>query len=114
MAVLYKQLGAAAGSGTIATAEQIYAASGTASTSTIISSIVIANAGTSSRTFSIGVNTATATFADGKYVVYQAVIAANDTIALTLGVVLDPTARYLNASSSSADVNISAYGAENT
>jgi hypothetical protein len=47
-------------------------------------------------------------------VVYQSTIAANDTVALTLGVVLDPTARYLNASSSSADVNFSAYGAENT
>ena len=114
MAVLYKQLGAAAGSGTIATAQQIYAASGTASTSTIISSIVICNAGSSSRTYSIAVNTATATFAAGRYVVYQSTIAANDTVALTLGVVLDPTNRYLNASSSSADVNFSAYGAENT
>lgn len=114
MAILYKQLGAAAGSGTIGTAAQLYAASGVASTSTVLSSIVICNAGSSSRTFSIGVNTATATFAAGKYVVYQAVITANDTISLTLGVVLDPTARYLNVSSSSADVNFSAYGVENT
>ena len=114
MAVLYKQLGAAAGSGTIGTAAQLYAASNSASTSTIISSIVVCNAGSSSQTFSIGVNTATATFAAGKYVVFQAVITANDTIALTLGVVLDPTARFLNVSSSSADVNFSAYGAENT
>lgn len=114
MATLYKQLGRAAGSGTIGTAAQLYAASGTASTSTVISSIVVCNAGSVSRTFSIGVNAASATFASGEYVVYQSVITANDTIALTLGVVLDPTARYLNVSSSSADVNFSAYGAENT
>ena len=65
MATLYKQLGAAAGSGTIGTAAQIYAASGTASTSTIISSIVICNAGYSSRTYSIAINTETATFDGG-------------------------------------------------
>lgn len=114
MATLYKQLGAAAGSGTIGTAANLYAASGTAGTSTIISSIVICNAGSTSATYTIAINTASATFAAGKYVVYQALIAANDSIALTLGLVLDPTARYLNISSSSANINISAYGVENS
>lgn len=114
MATTYKQLGAAAGSGTIGTAANIYAASGTASTSTIISSIVICNAGSTSRTYTIAVNTASATYAAGRYVVYQATIAANDTVALTLGLVLDPTNRYLNASSDSADVNFSVYGVENS
>lgn len=114
MATIYKQLGAAAGSGTIGTAANLYAASGTAGTSTVISSIVICNTNVNSQTYTIAVNTASATYAAGKYVVYQAVIAGNDTVALTLGLVLDPTARYLNVSSSSADVNFSAYGAENS
>ena len=114
MAVTYKQLGAAAGSGTITTAANLYAASGTAGTSTVISSIVICNAGTTARTYSIAINTASATYAAGRYVVFQATVAANDTVSLTLGLVLDPTNRYLNVSSSHADVNFSVYGAENS
>jgi hypothetical protein len=114
MPTVYKQLGAAAGSGTITTAAQLYAASATASTSTIISSIVICNTSSSAATYSIGVNTATATFAAGRYVVFQATIAGNDTVALTLGLVLDPTNRFLNVSSSTASVNFSAYGVENS
>lgn len=114
MAVVYKQLGAAAGSGTIGTAAQLYAASGTAGTSTVISSIVICNTSSSAATYTIAINTATATYAAGRYVVYQATIAGNDTVALTLGLVLDPTNRYLNASSSTASINFSVYGAENS
>ena len=114
MAATYKQLGAAAGSGAIGTAAQIYAASATASTSTIVSSIVICNTSSSSATYTIAINTASATYAAGRYVVYQATIAGNDTVALTLGLVLDPTNRYLNVSSSANTVNFSAYGAENS
>lgn len=114
MATSYKQLGAAAGNGVIATGSQLYAASGTASTSTVISSIVICNTSSSSATYSIAINTASATYAAGRYVVYQATIAGNDTVALTLGLVLDPTNRYLNVSSSANTVNFSAYGAENS
>ena len=114
MAATYKQLGAAAGNGTIGTAAQLYAASATASTSTIISSIVICNTSSSSATYTIAVNTATATYAAGRYVVFQATIAGNDTVALTLGLVLDPTNRFLNVSSSTASVNFSAYGVENS
>lgn len=114
MATVYKQLGAAAGSGTITTAANLYAASGTASTSTVISSIVVCNTSSSSAVYTIAVNTASATYAAGKYVVYQATIAGNDTVALTLGIVMDPTARYLNVSSSDTGVNFSAYGVENS
>lgn len=114
MPQVYKQLGAAAGSGTIGTAAQLYAASGTASTSTVVSSIVICNTSSSSATYRLAINTASATFAAGRYIVYEATIAGNDTVALTLGLVLDPTNRYLNASSSTASVNFSVYGVENS
>lgn len=110
----YKQLAAAAGNGTIGTAANLYAASGTASTSTIISSIVICNTSSSAATYRIAINTASATYAAGKYVVYEASIAGNDTVALTLGLVMDPTARYLNVSSSATAVEFSAYGVENS
>lgn len=114
MAQTYKQLAAAAGNGTIATAANLYAASGTAGTSTIISSIVICNTSSSAATYTIAINTASATYAAGKYVVYQATIAGNDTVALTLGLTMDPTARYMNVSTSTSAVNISAYGVENS
>lgn len=114
MAQLLKQLGAAAGSGTITTAAQLYAASATAGTSTAISSIVICNTSSSAATYTVAINTSTATYASGRYVVYQATIAGNDTVALTLGLVLDPTNRFLNVSSSASTVNFSAYGAENS
>lgn len=115
MPTTYKQLNAVAGNGTIATAANLVTHfSATASTSTIISSIVICNASSSAATYTIAINTASATYAAGRYVVYQATIAANDTVALTLGLVLDPTNRYLNVSSSSTSVNFSAYGAENS
>lgn len=114
MAQTYKQLGAAAGSGTIGTAAQLYAASGTAGTSTIVSSVVICNTSASSGTYTIAINTASATYASGRYIVYQATIAGNDTVALTLGLVLDPTNRYLNVSSSDTAINLSAYGVENS
>ena len=110
----YKQLGAAAGNGTIGTGANLYAASGTAGTSTIISSVVICNTNVNAQTFTVAVNTASGTYANGRYVVYQNTIGGNDTVALTLGLVLDPTNRYLNVSTSSADVNISAYGVENS
>lgn len=114
MPATYKQLGAAAGNGTIGTAANLYAASATANTSTIISSIVICNTSSNSATYSIAVNTASATYASGRYVVFQATIAGNDTVALTLGLVLDPTNRFLNVSSSANTVNFSAYGVENS
>jgi len=114
MAATYKQLGAAAGSGTIGTAANLYSASGTAGTSTIISSIVICNASSSSATYTVAINTASATYAAGRYIAFQATVAANDTVVLTAGIVLDPTNRYLNVSSSSTSVNFSAYGVENS
>jgi hypothetical protein len=47
-------------------------------------------------------------------VVYQATIAGNDTVALTLGLTMDPTNRYMNVSSSANTVNFSVYGVENS
>jgi len=47
-------------------------------------------------------------------VVFQATIAGNDTVALTLGLTMDPTNRYMNVSSSANTVNFSIYGVENS
>lgn len=114
MPTIYRQLGAAAGNGVIGTAANLYSASATAGTSTVISSIVICNTASTAATYTIAVNTVSATYATGRFVVFQATIAGNDTVALTLGLVMDPTNRYLNVSSSANTVNFSAYGAENS
>lgn len=114
MPTTYKQLGAAAGNGVIGTAANLYAANPTGGTSTVVSSIVICNTASTSATYTIAINTASATYAAGRYLVFQATIAGNDTVALTLGAVLDPTNRFLNVSSSANTVNFSVYGAENS
>ena len=114
MAQTYKQLAAAAGNGTIGTAAELYAASGTAATSTIISSIVICNTSSSAVTMRLAINPASATYAAGEYIIYDAAIAGNDTLSLTLGLTMDPTARYMNLSSSSTALNVSIYGVENS
>jgi len=105
----YKRLAAAAGNGTIATASTLYTCP--AATAAVVSSVVICNASSTAYTYTLAVHTGTA-FAAGSYVVYQATIAANDTVSLTLGVTLDATNKYLLASSSNAAVNFSVFGAE--
>jgi len=113
MAATRKRLAAAAGNGVIGTAANLYTASGTANTDTVVSSMVICNTASAAATYTIAINTASATYAAGQYLVYQASIAANDTVVLTIGMVLDPTNRYLNVSSSANTVNFSVFGVEN-
>lgn len=105
----YKRLGAAAGGGTIGTASTLYTCP--TATSAVISSITVCNASSTAYTYSIAIHTATS-FAAGSYIVYQATIAANDTVTLTLGLTLDATNKYLLVSSSNAAVNFSAFGVE--
>ena len=45
-------------------------------------------------------------------VVYQAAIAGNDTIALTFGMTLDATNKYVLASTSASTVNVQVFGSE--
>ena len=104
MPTTYKQLGAAAGNGTIGTAAQLYAASATAGTATIISSIVICNTSSSSATYTIAINTASATYATGRYVVFQATIAGNDTVGLTFGATLANDCRSISERRESSSV----------
>ena len=116
MAETYKRLAGKIGNGTIATASTLYTAAGTA---TVISSIVICNTGTSSGTYSLAISQTTAfgTSGDGGagiggYIVYQAPIAANDTIILSLGITLDATNKYLLYSSSAATITFNVFGVE--
>lgn len=116
MAETYKRLSGKVGNGTIATASTLYTVP---SISTVISSVVICNTGTSSGTYSLAISQTTAfgTSGDGGagiggYIVYQAPIAANDTIILSLGITLDATNKYLLYSSSAATITFNVFGVE--
>ena len=82
-----------------------------AATEAVISSIVIANRASSDVTVRVGTDTTACTPANEEFIVYDAVVACNDTIALTLGVCLDPE-KYLRVSSSASTVGFSAFLSE--
>lgn len=105
----YKRLGAVASSGTIGTADVLYACP--ASTGALTSTIAVCNTSASDATFRIGVSTTTSFQAAG-YLVYGATVPANDSVFLTLAATLDPTAAYLLCSASSSAVSFSAFGME--
>ena len=104
MAELPKRLGT-----TVATtATNVFDNGATASTYTVVSSIVIAN--TSATAYTYNVSTSATTGTHGAYVASGATIAGNDSVILVAGVCLDPTNRFLVAHASNAAVHITAYG----
>ena len=104
MAELPKRLGT-----TVATSATDVCDNGaTASTYTVVSSIVIAN--TSATAYTYNVSTSATTGTHGAYVASGATVAGNDSVILVAGVCLDPTNRFLVAHASNAAVHITAYG----
>jgi len=108
MATAYKyaQVQGTASTGTYAT---LYTTP--ASTEAVISSLVITNQASSDVTVRIGLDTTAGTPGSDEWLVYDAVIAGNDTIALTLGVTLDAE-KYIRVSSSANTCNFSAFLSE--
>ena len=107
MATAYKVLGQVAPLATTATA--IYTVP--SATQAVVSSVTVCNRAASSGTFRLAVRPDGATLANEHYVVYDAAIAANDTVVLTIGFTLD-AADVLEAYASSADMAFNAYGSE--
>ena len=81
--------------------------------SAIVSSVVVNEHGGGSSTYRIAVRGAGAGIADKHYLVYDATIAANDTVTLTLGITLGAT-DVLSVYASDADVSFNAFGVEIT
>lgn len=106
MATTYKVLGQSNPSATTATT--LYTCP--ASTQTVISSITICNQSTSS-TYRIAVRPNGATLALEHYVVYDATIAANSTVAYTLGITIDAS-DVVTVYASSASMSFNAFGSE--
>jgi len=108
MATAYKyaQVQGTASTGTYAT---LYTTP--ASTEAVISSVVITNQSSSAVTIRIGLDATAGTPGDSEWLVYDAAVAGNDTVALTLGITMDAE-KYLRVSSSADTCNFSAFLSE--
>ena len=102
----YSQVQGTASTGTYATLYNTPSA-----TEAVISSLVICNQASSDVTVRVGLDTAAGTPGASEFLVYDAVIAGNDTIALTLGITLDAS-KYVRISSSANTCNFSAFLSE--
>ena len=83
------------------------------STSTIVSSLTIANLTNTSTTYRIAIRPAGATLANSHWVAYDASLPANDTTILTFGATLGQT-DVVTVYAGSANVTFSAFGVEIT
>jgi len=83
------------------------------STETIISTITVCNRSTSGKTYRIMVRPDNESLATKHYLAYDVVIAANDTVALTLGITLN-AADKLDIYSSDTTLSFTAFGSEIT
>lgn len=109
MAESYKILGQSAPSATTET--NIYTVP--SSTQVVVSSIVIANRGGSSTTFRIGIRPNGVALANSHYVAYDTFIAANDILALSLGITID-SADIVTVYAGNANLTFSLFGSEIT
>lgn len=107
MPTVYKTLGQSAPSATTATT--LYTVP--AATSTVVSTITVANRDSTSATFRIAVRPAGATLANQHYIAYDCSVGANDTTALTLGLTL-ATTDVVTVYASTANLSFNAYGSE--
>src|SRR6056300_988008 len=108
MATAYKyaQVQGTASTGTYATLYTTPSA-----TEAVISSVVITNQSSSAVTVRIGLDTTAGTPGSDEWLVYDASVAGNDTVALTLGITMDAS-KYLRISSSANTCNFSAFLSE--
>lgn len=107
MANVYKVLGQVAD----ASANDVSLYAVPSSTEAVVSTIVICNREAAANTFRIAVKPDNATLANEHYLAYDSSIAANDTIALTLGITLGDT-DVISCGASDANVSFSVFGSE--
>jgi len=105
----YKVLGRKAAAAT--TEEELYTVP--SSSASVVSSIVIANRSASARTYRLAVKpTSGTTLADEHYIAYDVPIAANDSVALTLGVTLAASNSIRVYASAASSLTFTAFGSE--
>lgn len=113
MAEAYKRLGSVTCNGTIGPAAQVLYGPVPASTSAVVSTIVICNQAAASATYRLAYSAGTTYASTNDYIVFGATIGANDSVMLTLGITL-ATTTYLLVSASAATVSAIAFGTEIT
>jgi hypothetical protein len=79
--------------------------------SAVVSTITVCNRAASAATYRIAIRVAGATLANEDYIAYDATVAANDTISLTIGVTLAAT-DVVTVYASTANLSINLFGAE--
>ena len=84
-----------------------------ASTSAVLSTLTVCNRGSAVATYRIAVRPAGAAIANQHYIVFDSVIAANDLLALTLGITLAAT-DVITVRASTVNVTFNAFGTEIT
>ena len=109
MATVYKVLGQSAPGATTDT--DLYTVP--ASTSAVISTIVVANRTTSAAAYRIAIRPAGATLANEHYLAYDVAVGASDSTTLTLGITLAAT-DVITIYGSTADLSFSIFGSEIT
>jgi hypothetical protein len=82
-----------------------------ASTETVVSTITVCNRAAAAKTYRIILRPNDETLADKHYLAFDVAIAANDTVALTLGITMDATDK-LYVSSSTNDLSFNVFGSE--
>jgi len=82
-----------------------------ASTEAIISSLVVCNRASTSATYRVYVAANGVAAANNQYLVYDATINGNDTVALSLGITLDASDK-VRVYASSANISFNAFGTE--
>ena len=107
MATTYKVLGQSAPAAT--TAADLYTVP--AATEAIVSTITVANRGSTAGTYRVYVRPAGASVANQHYLVYDASLPANATDTLTLGITLAAT-DVVSVYASTADFSFNAFGSE--
>lgn len=103
----YKILGQSAPSATTST--DLYTVP--SATETIVSSLVISNRGSTSATYRVSVSSNGAALSNEQYLVYDATINGNETVALSLGITVDATDK-IRVYASSANLSFNAFGTE--
>jgi glucose-6-phosphate dehydrogenase assembly protein OpcA len=84
-----------------------------ADTSTVVSTIVVANRAGTSATYRIAIRPAGATLANQHYIAFDVVVGAGDSTTLTLGITLAAT-DVITVYGSTANLSFNAFGSEIT
>lgn len=108
MAAAYKILGQSAPSATTNT--DLYTVPG--ATQSVISTLTVCNRGTTATTYRIAARPSGAAIANAHYIAYDASIAANSTVTLTIGISL-ATTDVVTIYAGNTSLSFTAFGVEN-